>query len=172
MRKVEDYCKKSKTDSQNYQELYVSTARTLFEDIANGMKNFLAKVYKNSEAELCKPPCKYAIIGLGSMALKQVTPYSDLEFAILTEYYNSRVKKYFTNLSNLVNFKIINLGESIIPTSKYALDMSHLVHVAVNLDLGGKTPLGRIDGDKKYELIQTVDCILKYVHNEVGKPYR
>ncbi len=66
------------------------------------------------------------------MALKQMTPYSDLEFAILTEndYYKQsndpKIKQYFKNLSHLVNFKMSNLGETIIPTSKYGLDMSHL----------------------------------------------
>ncbi|WP_341789384.1 tetratricopeptide repeat protein [Rickettsia endosymbiont of Polydrusus tereticollis] len=176
MQTVEGYYQKAKTDNQEdkqkYQELYVKTARELFEKTADKMKDFLAKLYKKAESELGKAPCEYAVVGLGSMALKQMTPYSDLEFAILTEnedYKQSddpKIKEYFKNLSHLVNFKMINLGESIIPTSQYGLDMSHLVHVAVNFDLGGKTPLGRIGDDKKYELIQTIDGMLSYVHNK------
>ncbi|MCC8483338.1 MAG: hypothetical protein LN561_02065 [Rickettsia endosymbiont of Labidopullus appendiculatus] len=161
-------------EKQKYQELYVKTARELFEDTANGMRKFLAKLYSDSEKELTiPPPCKYAVIGLGSMALKQMTPYSDLEFAILTgnDYYKQsndpKIKQYFKNLSHLVNFKISNLGETIIPTSKYGLDMSHLVHRGVNFDLGGKTPLGRID--KPYELIKTIDGMLCYVRNAGDK---
>ena len=38
--------------------------------------------------------------------------------------------------------------------------------MAVNLDLGGKTPLGRIDQDKKYDLVQTIDGMMTYVRNE------
>jgi flavodoxin len=176
---VEDHYQKAKTDNQDekqkYQELYVKTGRELFEKTADKMKAFLAKLYRNSEAELGSPPCKYAIVGLGSMALKQITPYSDLEFAILTENENYKqnedpnIKEYFKNLSHLANFKIINLGETIIPTSQYDLDMSHLAPVAVNFDLGGKTPLGRIGNDKPYELIKTVDWMLQYVRNEGDK---
>ncbi|XP_012564572.2 uncharacterized protein LOC105848879 [Hydra vulgaris] len=176
LQKVESYYQKAKTsgqeEKQQYQELYVNTARELFEYTATEMKKFLAKLYSDCEKEMpTAPPCTYALIGLGSMALQQMTPYSDLEFSILTEnedYKHSsdpKIRQYFKNLSHLVNFKVINLGESIIPTSKYGLDMSHLVHVGVNLDLGGKTPLGRIGGDKKYDLIQAIDGMLSYVIN-------
>ncbi|XP_047143289.1 uncharacterized protein LOC105846068 isoform X1 [Hydra vulgaris] len=178
MQKVEYYRQQVKIEKQEskvkYQELYVSTARALFDETASEMKKFLAKLYNDSEQQMAIiPPCKYALLGLGSMALKQMTPYSDLEFAILTEneeYKHSidpKVRDYFKNLSYFVNFKIINLGESIIPTSKYDLDMAHLVHVAVNFDLGGKTPLGRID--KPYELIKTVEWMMYYVRNEGDK---
>ncbi|WP_425362618.1 tetratricopeptide repeat protein [Candidatus Tisiphia endosymbiont of Hybos culiciformis] len=163
-------------EKQKYQELYVKTARELFEDTANIMQKFLAQLYSDSEKELTiSPPCKYAVIGLGSMALKQMTPYSDLEFAILTENEDykqnddPKIRAYFKNLSHLVNFKMINLGETIIPTSKYGLDMSHIVHRAVNFDLGGKTPLGRIENDKPYELIKTIDGMLYYVRNKGEK---
>ena len=139
MEEVENYRQQAKTDNQEekqkYQELYVNDCKKMFEDTADGMKKFLAKLYSDSEQEMAiAPPCKYAVIGLGSMALQQMTPYSDLEFAILTDnedYQQSddpKVREYFKNLSQLVNFKVINLGESIIPTSKYGLDMSHLVH--------------------------------------------
>nr|XP_012563325.1 unnamed protein product [Hydra vulgaris] len=180
IQKLENYYQQKKTTSQNekenYQELYVSTARALFEDIAYEMKKFLFKLYSDSEQQISLvPPCKYSVVGLGSMALKQMTPYSDLEFAILTENEDwkkssdPKIKAYFENLSHFVNFKIINLGESIIPKSKYNLDMEHLVHRAVNFDLGGKTPLGRIDKDKPYELIKTVKWMMHYVRNEEDK---
>ncbi|WP_341789380.1 DUF294 nucleotidyltransferase-like domain-containing protein [Rickettsia endosymbiont of Polydrusus tereticollis] len=173
IQKIEDCRQQSKTDNQK--EKYVNTARQCFKDIADEMKKFLAKLYSDSENAIGTPPCKYAVMGLGSMALQQMTPYSDLEFAILTEnedYKHSsdpKIREYFKNLSYLVNFKVINLGESIIPTSKYGLDMSHLVHRAVNLDLGGKTPLGRVDNDKPYELIRTADDMLWYVYNKGDK---
>jgi hypothetical protein len=179
MKTVEGYYQKTKTDNQEkkqiYQELYVITGRKLFEMIADHMKYFLAKLHISSEAELGKAPCAYAVVGLGSMALKQITPYSDLEFAILTENENykksedPKIKEYFKNLSHFVNFKIINLGETKIPISQYGLDMSHLVHVAVNFDQDEKTPLGRIGGDKPYELIKTVDWMLHYVRNYEDK---
>ncbi|XP_065650033.1 uncharacterized protein LOC100206955 [Hydra vulgaris] len=177
LKEVESYRKQinvnDQKEKQKNQELYVNAAKNWFEEIADRMKKFLAKLYDESVKQIgINAPCKFAVIGLGSMALKQMTPYSDLEFAILTQNSNykksddPKIKNYFKNLSHLVNFKIINLGESIIPTSKYFLDMSHLVPVAVNFDLGGKTPLGRIERDKKYELIQTIRGMLSIVYNE------
>ncbi|HJK86920.1 MAG TPA: tetratricopeptide repeat protein [Candidatus Megaira endosymbiont of Nemacystus decipiens] len=158
------------------------TVQSVFEYITDKMKNFLAKLYTDTIGELeQKPPCKFAIVGLGSMALKQITPWSDLEFAIILEDYSPEAVKYFRDLSHLVNFKMINLGETIIPTSKYrmtnlgetiiptnrdGIDMSRFGKVGVNFDLGGKTPLGRISGDKPYDLIGTKDWLLWYVKNE------
>ncbi|WP_341793712.1 MULTISPECIES: tetratricopeptide repeat protein [unclassified Rickettsia] len=148
---------------------YIEISRTIFEEIATEMKHYLALLYKEAKEILEVPPCQYAIIGLGSMALKQMTPYSDLEFAIIIEKYTPEIVTYFRNLSHLVHFKMINLGETIIPTSKYGVDMSHLVHQAVNFDLGGKTPLGRVDKDKPYDLIGTIDWLIHYVRNDQNK---
>ena len=176
-----------KNKSEEMDDLYVTTSKSLFQDIATRMKSFLSTLYQESEQELnqllqiVEPPCTYSVIGLGSLALKQATPYSDLEFAILTENedYKSnpdlRIQNYFKNLTHLVHFKVINLGETIIPKSQYKdkkygdLDLSHLIHQGVNFDLGGKTPLGRIDGDKPYNLIKTVEWMMYYVRNENDK---
>lgn len=177
---IDDYHAQGKeasdtVEKQEYEDLCVNETRKLFKTITHSMQDFLAKLYRDSENEIGDPPCSYTVIGLGSMALQQITPYSDLEFAILTaneDYKQSldqKVREYFKSLSHLVHFKMINLGETIIPTSKYGLDMSHLVHRAVNFDLGGKTPLGRIDKYKPYELIQTVERMLWYVHNKDDK---
>ncbi|XP_065676190.1 uncharacterized protein LOC124811549 isoform X2 [Hydra vulgaris] len=179
MQEVEFYYQKTKTDNKEQKknkELYINIAKVLFEEIASEMKSFLAKLYRDSEKDIAiATPCKYAVIGLGSMALNQMTPYSDFEFAILTEnddYKSSNeahIRDYFKNLSYLVNFKLINLRETIIPTSKYNIDLSYLVRKGVSFDLGGKTPLGRIDNDKPYELIQTVKEMMHYVLNEGDK---
>ena len=56
---------------------------------------------------------EYAIIGLGSFALGTMTPWSDLEFAILVKF--SDYKEYFRKFSKLLQIKIINLGETILP---------------------------------------------------------
>ncbi len=162
-------------EPQEYTDAYIREARSLFTDIAVTIRGFLARLYKEAEEEIGVPPCKYSVMGLGSMALQQMTPYSDLEFAIITEnedYKKSddiRVREYFKNLTHLANLKIICLGETIIPTSRYGIDLSHLVHRGINFDLGGKTPLGRIEKDKPYDLVQTIDKMLWYVWNEEEK---
>ena len=162
-----DNCRLNKQDKE-----YVNQSKKLFADITDTMSDYLAKLFAEAEQILGDPPCKYTIAGLGSMALMRITPYSDLEFIILTAndtYRKSKDKKiseYFKNLSHYVNFKMICLGETIIPTSKYDIDMSKFVSQAVNFDLGGKTSLGRMDKKKPYDLIQTVDKMLWYVKNE------
>jgi tetratricopeptide (TPR) repeat protein len=148
--------------------IYIEASRELFEHITGELKGFTARLTKECEEILGAPPCDYTLIGLGSMALQQMTPYSDLEFAILTasdDYRASddpKVRNYFTNLSHLLHFKVINLGETVIAASKFKqyndgfdLHLEHLVNRGFNFDLGGKTPLGRIGGDKDYELIGT-----------------
>lgn len=155
----------SKEDEKSQSSLeqnYVIRSRDLFQHITTKMKCFLQTLFDSAQKEIGEPPCDYAIIGLGSIALQQITPYSDLKFAILTEnenYKNSedlKVKNYFKNLSHFVHFKIINIGETIIPASRYKdkngvdLYLGHLVHQAVSFDLSGKTSLGRVDHNDKY----------------------
>lgn len=157
---------------------YITESKALFTHITTSLKNFLGKLYEEAEAELAEAglvkPCTYSVIGLGSLALGQATPYSDFEFAIVTadnEYKvssNLRINNYFRNLTHLVNFKMILLGETVIAGSKYGCDFGHLIHRGVSLDLGGKTPLGRIGNDKPYDLVGTHEWLLNYVRNEGG----
>ncbi|MEO1219020.1 MAG: tetratricopeptide repeat protein [Bacteroidota bacterium] len=145
---------------------YIQRSKELFHDIAERIKAFLARLYLESEQELGPAPCKYTVMGLGSMALQQMTPYSDLEFALLMEKCSDSesARLYFEHLTHLVNFRVINLGETNIPKDKYDVGLDHLVRTGINLDLGGKTPLGR--RDKPYKLIQTVAGMLHYLRNE------
>jgi tetratricopeptide (TPR) repeat protein len=154
---------------------YIDESALLFKEIAEGMEGYLAGIYKAAEEIIGPAPCNYAVIGLGSMALRQMTPYSDLECAILTENDDYRqsgeqlIRDYFKNLSHLVHFMIINLGETTIPLSSYGVNLDKFIPQAVNFDLGGKTPVGRIEQDKPYELIQTVEGMLRYLKNDGQK---
>jgi hypothetical protein len=106
------------------------------------------------------------------MALHQMTPYSDLEFAILMEDSEDKPvlekhSAYLRQLSHLVHLRVINLGETVVPRDKYGVSLDHLSKRGINFDLGGKTPLGR--RDKDYDLIQPVGEMLRYLRNEQGK---
>jgi tetratricopeptide (TPR) repeat protein len=177
---IEDYRIKSNHTEQlyekkKYESLYSEKTKELFEYIASNMRSFLAGIYAEAESEIGEAPCKYSVMGLGSMAIQQMTPYSDLEFAIITDNEafkqspNQRIRDYFKNLTHLVHLKIINLGESKIPNSIFDVDLAPLINLGVCFDLGGKTPLGRIARDKPYDLINTIDGMLKYVRNEDNK---
>lgn len=146
----------------------VIRTRELFENISERMTGFLARLFQESEAILGEPPCKYSVMGLGSMALKTITPYSDLEFAIIIERNTPEIKEYFKKLTQLVHFRVINLGETVIPASHLGdCNTDHLITKGVSFDLGKKTPLG--NEDKYYDLIQTIDGMMSYLRNEGDK---
>nr|XP_026695418.1 uncharacterized protein LOC113475444 [Ciona intestinalis] len=66
------------------------------------------------------PPCKYAVVGLGSLARSEITPYSDFEHIIVLDNDVAKMEdrkmimKYFRWFTTIFNIILINLGETMI----------------------------------------------------------
>lgn len=101
--------------TKEVEEIYSESTSFFVSDKDDGL---VQRLLKSCMDILGDAPCTYTIIGLGSIASGKYTPWSDFEFAILTEHSkykdspNSNVIDYFRNLTKLLHMKIINLGET------------------------------------------------------------
>ena len=158
----------------------ISSVQHINQIITYKYKQIMANLRQFCEDVMGKPPCKYAIAGMGSLARSEITPYSDFEHIILLfddENYESYLE-YFRWYSVIFHTVILNLQETIIPS----LNIESLVnwyfdaHTRRGISFDGmmvhasKFPLGRVQltKDKPFEteLIKPVSKMLEYLGSD------
>ena len=90
--------------------------------IAHKYKQIMAELSQYCENVMGKPPCKYAIVGMGSLAREEITAYSDFEHIILLfddENYKSYLN-YFKWFSVIFHIVVLNVQETIVPSLNIA----------------------------------------------------
>ena len=144
--------------------------------------NIMAKLANDCWKIMGKAPCKFAIIGMGSLARKEITPFSDFEHVIVLDSKfdggDEEVLNYFRWYSVIFQVILIHLGETIISSvlnytnSKLgSWFYDDITKSGVSFDgtfpWASKYPLGRQqltkDKDWKTELIKSVPDMLDYL---------
>ena len=158
----------------------ISSMQSIGQLITNEYKQIMADLSEYCQNVMGQPPCKYCVAGMGSLARKEITPYSDFEHLLLMEecnHYESFLQ-YFRWMSVIFHVIVLNLQETIVPS----LHIKSLhpwffdAHTPRGVALDGmmphacKFPLGRQEYTKNKpwttELIKRVSEMLKYLCSE------
>ena len=174
-------------DQKKIEEKRISGMQDIQQKIADEYLRIMSGLCKYCEGVMGKPPCSYAVAGMGSLARKEITPYSDFEHVILLEEQDNFESnlEYFQWYSVIFHVILLNLQETIIPS----LNISSLngvdselgswfydAHTLRGVSFDGmmphacKFPLGRQEPtkDKPWitELIKPVSEMLTHLSSE------
>ena len=90
--------------------------------IAHKYKQIMAELSQHCENVMGTPPCKYVVVGMGSLAREEITAYSDFEHIILLfddENHKSYLD-YFKWFSVIFHIVVLNVQETIVPSLNIA----------------------------------------------------
>ena len=162
--------------------------------ITKKYKQIMYDIAKFCNDVMGESPCQFALAGMGSLARKEITPYSDFEHIILlqnnamqniSEYKKSKILNYFRWFSVIFQIVLINLQETIVPSvaipslNDYSAEESNWFYdnfTTKGVSFDGmmphacKFPLGRQHHTKdkpwETELIRHVEDMLNYLSSE------
>ena len=178
--------------SINHQEQEkIKHSKNLQNKITQDYTQIMADLSQYCEEVMGEAPCKFTVVGMGSLARKDITPYSDFEHIIVLEELSQQktqkenILNYFRWFSVIFQTVVLNLQETILSSiSIYSLNDKESNHGnwfndafatrGISFDgitlLGCKFPLSRqqFTGNKpwKTELIKPVNEMLKYLTTE------
>ena len=179
-----------KWDSLNtlLEENRISKIRGIYSHVTSEIKKLVGILVDECIRVIGDPPCKLSMVAFGSLARMEMTPYSDLEFGILLQSgttYSTCIKEYFHALTMYLHLKIVNIGETILPSLAIpALNDFYSDNNEDNwfydsytkrgfafdgaMPHACKTPVGRreTNGFRSFELIGTPDYLSQYLIND------
>ena len=112
----------SKTNRIALNKAKTTAIQQLNKHIAHKYKQIMAELSQYCENVTGKPPCKYVVVGMGSLAREEITAYSDFEHIILLfddENYKSYLD-YFKWFSVIFHIVVLNVQETIVPSLNIA----------------------------------------------------
>ena len=155
-------------------ETYSESVDNLYDTLRETMITLTAKIFRDAVQDVGPAPCGYSLVGLGSLARGEMTPYSPIECLLLMEKDTPDNRQYFRRVSTVFHGWVIQLQETILPTLAipelneepghptdfydHGLYIQRGCSLDGSLSHGPKTPLGRLGIEAKpwgVELIQT-----------------
>ncbi|XP_078490977.1 uncharacterized protein LOC144747086 [Ciona intestinalis] len=173
------------------QKQKIASVKKMQDDVTANYTELMKYVSDKCEKIMGKPPCKYTVAGMGSLARAQITLYSDFEHVIvlddkvenMNKQEREKVMRYFRWFTTIFHIIVINLGETIIPAvaiptlngEKGDWFFDSITPRGISFDgmmpHASKMPLGRQQPTKnkpwKTELIKPVVEMLKYLDSEL-----
>ena len=175
------------------EKVYINQIQSLQLSLSFQYKTIMAFVSQQCFKIMGPSPCRYTLVGMGSLARDEITPYSDFEHIIILENNSATLRSgaYFTTLeyfrwySVIFHFIILNLQESIIPsvcipclmkehTSGESWFKDYITTRGISFDgmmpHACKFPLGRTQKTENKpwttELIKPVNEMVRYLETE------
>lgn len=87
-------------------------ASEIADNISKGISNFIKRMYEETEQKLGPPPCKYCVLGLGSLGRREAGPFPDYDNFVVMEDNTDETKRYFTKLNQHISDRVVRLGET------------------------------------------------------------
>ena len=116
----------TKNELENLEKQKIASVRSIQNYITLSYTKIMANVAEYCHWIMGKAPCRFAVIGMGSLARKEITPYSDFEhiIALEDEFASKCTQKemeevvipYYKWFSVVFHIIVINLQETILPS--------------------------------------------------------
>ena len=110
------------SDLNDLEDIKIKVTEICQNEITEKYKSFMRQISHFAFDVLGKRPSSFALVGMGSMARKEITPYSDFENIILLkdevqmEKDFENVLEFFRWYAVIFQVIIINMGETILPS--------------------------------------------------------